>query len=109
MLLINEFDYVEADPLAAVQLLQQNYLSVGQNEAAPVNYPYVYIAPSNMGIASGFDLDNNGAVVITGDQNADPLDGDSYDFAIRQLLQNPAINCLLQHPPASGSLLSFPR
>ncbi|MCY7321545.1 MAG: hypothetical protein LH660_07025 [Phormidesmis sp. CAN_BIN36] len=61
VLLINEFDYVEADPLAAVRLLQQNYLSVGQNGAAPVNYPYVYIAPSNTGIASGFDLDNNGA------------------------------------------------
>ncbi|MBF2066064.1 MAG: phytase [Calothrix sp. C42_A2020_038] len=63
VLLINEFDYVAEDPLAPVRLLQQNYLSIGQNGATPVNYPYVYIAPSNTGIASGFDLNNDGRVV----------------------------------------------
>ncbi|AFY47640.1 3-phytase (myo-inositol-hexaphosphate 3-phosphohydrolase) [Nostoc sp. PCC 7524] len=62
VLLINEFDYVASDPLEPVQLFQQNYLAVSQNGATPVNYPYVYIAPSNTGIASGFDLDNNGSV-----------------------------------------------
>ncbi|MBD2771753.1 phytase [Iningainema tapete] len=65
VLLINEFDYVEADPLLPVQLFQQNYLAVSQNGATPVEYPYVYIAPSNTGVASGFDLDNNGVVVTT--------------------------------------------
>ncbi|MDX2244145.1 MAG: phytase [Leptolyngbyaceae cyanobacterium bins.302] len=65
VLLINEFDYVESDPLQPVRLLQQNYLSVSQNGAAPVEYPYVYIAPSNTGIATGFDLNNNGATVTT--------------------------------------------
>ena len=65
VLLINEFDYVQSNPLQPVQLLQQNYLSVSQNGATPVNYPYVYIAPSNTGIASGFDLNNNGATVTT--------------------------------------------
>jgi myo-inositol-hexaphosphate 3-phosphohydrolase len=65
VLLINEFDYVAADPLAPVRLFQQNYLSVSQNGATPVDYPYVYIAPSNTGIASGFDLNNNGQVVTT--------------------------------------------
>jgi 5'/3'-nucleotidase SurE len=63
VLLINEFDYVAADPLAPVQLFQKNYLSLGQNGANPVEYPYAYIAPSNTGIASGFDLNNNGTVV----------------------------------------------
>jgi phosphodiesterase/alkaline phosphatase D-like protein len=63
VLLINEFDYVAADPLAPVKLFQQNYLGVSQNGAATVNYPYVYIAPSNTGVASGLDLDNNGQVV----------------------------------------------
>jgi hypothetical protein len=65
VLLINEFDYVEADPLEPVRLLQQNYLSVSQNGANPVDYPYVYIAPSNTGIPSGFDLNNDGTVVTT--------------------------------------------
>ncbi|MFM7369582.1 MAG: endonuclease/exonuclease/phosphatase family protein, partial [Sphaerospermopsis kisseleviana] len=62
ILLINEFDYVESNPLQPVQLFQQNYLGISQNGATPVNYPYVYIAPSNTGIASGFDLDNNGTI-----------------------------------------------
>ncbi|NJM07215.1 phytase [Candidatus Gracilibacteria bacterium] len=60
VVLINEFDY-EPDQLAA-QLFQQNYLSIGQNGAAPIEYPYVYVAPSNTGIPSGLDLDNNGSV-----------------------------------------------
>ncbi len=65
VLLINEFDYFAANPLQPVTLLQQNYLGVSQNGATPVNYPFVYIAPSNTGISSGFDLNNNGVVVTT--------------------------------------------
>ncbi|MEH1941486.1 MAG: phytase [Nostoc sp.] len=61
VLLINEFDYSQE----AVQLFQQNYLAISQNGATPVDYPYFYIAPSNTGIASGFDLNNNGTVVTT--------------------------------------------
>lgn len=56
VLLINEFDYLASNPLEPVELFQQNYLGVSQNGITPVNYPYVYIAPSNTGIASGLDL-----------------------------------------------------
>ena len=31
-----------------------------QNGARPIDYPYRFVAPSNTGIPSGFDLDNNG-------------------------------------------------
>lgn len=65
VLLVNEFDYVEGNPNLPVDLFRENYLSVSQNGAAPVEYPYAYIAPSNTGIASGFDLDNNGVAVTT--------------------------------------------
>lgn len=58
VLLINEFDY---DP-SAVDLFRDNYLSVSQNGAHPIDYPYSFIAPSNTGIPSGFDLDNDGSV-----------------------------------------------
>ncbi|MBD1828730.1 esterase-like activity of phytase family protein [Microcoleus sp. FACHB-61] len=61
VLLINEFDYDSSS--TALNLFQQNYLSVSQNGASPVNYPFRYTAPSNTGIASGLDLDNNGSVV----------------------------------------------
>jgi endonuclease/exonuclease/phosphatase family protein len=60
VLLINEFDFVE-DGVAA-DLFQDNYLSVGQMGADPIDYPYSYVAPSNTGIPSGFDLNNNGVI-----------------------------------------------
>jgi hypothetical protein len=58
VLLINEFDF-DADGTAA-RLFQENYLSVSQNEAAPIDYPFRFVAPSNTGIPSGFDLNNSG-------------------------------------------------
>jgi hypothetical protein len=60
VLLINEFDF-DAEGLAA-ELFQRNYLSVGHNGARPIHYRYRFVAPSNTGIPSGFDLDNNGSV-----------------------------------------------
>lgn len=65
IVLINEFDY-DAEGTSA-ELFQQNYLSVSQNEVAPINYAYRYVAPSNTGIASGFDLNNNGVVTTPGE------------------------------------------
>jgi Endonuclease/Exonuclease/phosphatase family len=61
VLLVNEFDFVP-NGLAA-RLFQRNYLSVPQNGARPIVFPYRFVAPSNTGIASGKDLDNNGQVV----------------------------------------------
>ena len=63
VLLINEFDFDAAG--AALRLFQDNYLSVPHNGASPIEYPYAFTAPSNTGIHSGFDLDNNGAIVST--------------------------------------------
>jgi hypothetical protein len=60
VLLINEFDF-DAGGVAA-QLFQDNYLSVPHNGAAPIDYPYRFVAESNTGIPSGFDLNNDGAV-----------------------------------------------
>jgi Endonuclease/Exonuclease/phosphatase family len=61
VLLINEFDFVPDQ--RAARLFQRNYLSAAQNDAQPIHYPYRFVAPSNTGIASGKDLDNNGQVV----------------------------------------------
>ena len=60
VVLLNEFDYVEGG--AAVDLFRDNYLEVGQGGAAPVDYPYAFVAPSNTGVPSGFDLNNDGVV-----------------------------------------------
>jgi 5'/3'-nucleotidase SurE len=60
VLLLNEFDYDENGE--AIASFKQNYLEVGQNGVDAVDYPYVYLAPSNTGIPSGFDFDNNGSI-----------------------------------------------
>ncbi len=67
IVLVNEFDYVPDDE--AVDLFRRNYLEVGQNTLGladgggeAITYGYSYSAPSNTGIASGFDLNNNGVV-----------------------------------------------
>ncbi|HEX6755294.1 MAG TPA: endonuclease/exonuclease/phosphatase family protein [Mycobacteriales bacterium] len=60
VLLINEFDYDAGN--VALRLFQDNYLAVSRNGSTPIHYPYAYTAPSNTGIPSGFDLNNDGTV-----------------------------------------------
>ena len=60
VLLINEFDF-DSDGLAA-RLFQNNYLSVPHNGARPIEYRDRFVAPSNTGIPSGFDFNNDGNV-----------------------------------------------
>ncbi|MFE6968378.1 endonuclease/exonuclease/phosphatase family protein [Isoptericola sp. NPDC057653] len=60
VVLLNEFDYDAAH--AGVDLFRENYLQVPQGGADPVRYRYAYTAPSNTGVPSGFDLDNDGTV-----------------------------------------------
>ena len=65
VLLINEFDFDDQGPggsSLAAALFQQNYLSVPHGDADPIAYPFRFVAPSNTGIPSGFDLNNNGVV-----------------------------------------------
>src|SRR5215213_4929460 len=57
VVLVNEFDFVEGG--VAADLFRDNFLAVPQNGAPAANYPYFFVAPSNTGIPSGFDLDNN--------------------------------------------------
>ena len=63
IVLLNEFDFVEGGE--AADLFRENYLEVPQGTADAVEYPYAFVAPSNTGIASGFDLNNNGVTVTT--------------------------------------------
>src|ERR671923_1797975 len=63
VLLVNELDFVAGGE--ALRLFQRNYLSVSQNGARPIDFEHRFVAPSNTGIPSGKDLDNNGQVVTT--------------------------------------------
>jgi endonuclease/exonuclease/phosphatase family metal-dependent hydrolase len=60
VVLVNEFDYAPGE--VAADLFRDNYLEVSQNGARPVHYRYAYVAPSNTGVPSGFDLNNNGTI-----------------------------------------------
>jgi hypothetical protein len=65
VLLINEFDFDdqgEGGSSLAAELFQDNYLSIGHGDADPIEYAYRSVAPSNTGIPSGFDFNNNGVV-----------------------------------------------
>ncbi len=65
VLLLNEFDYDAGGE--ALALFQQNYLAVSQNGRQPIHFDYNFNAPSNTGIPSGKDLDNDGATTGPGD------------------------------------------
>ena len=73
VLLLNEFDYI-ADKTKGVDAFISHYLNVSQNGQRAVDYPYTYIAPVNTGLATPFDLDNNG--------RAEQLGGDAHGFGL---------------------------
>jgi hypothetical protein len=62
VLLINEFDFDDKGPggtSLAAKLFQDNYLSIAHGDAEPIVYPHRFVAPSNTGIPSGFDFNND--------------------------------------------------
>ncbi|MDC3211163.1 endonuclease/exonuclease/phosphatase family protein [Pseudoalteromonas distincta] len=58
IILLNEFDYIPKEQ--GIEYFNQHYLNVSQQKQAAINYPYSYIAPVNTGLATEFDLDNDG-------------------------------------------------
>lgn len=62
IILLNEFDYREDGN--SIRLFQSNYLeieseTIDPKHSEPVIYPYHFTAPSNTGISSGVDFDND--------------------------------------------------
>jgi hypothetical protein len=78
VILINEFDHDAAGE--AARLFRANYLERSQNGAEPIRYPYAYSGPVNTGVASGFDLDNDGNVVNSHGSRA--YGGDALGFGV---------------------------
>jgi Endonuclease/Exonuclease/phosphatase family len=76
VLLINELDFVAGGE--ALRLFQRNYLSVSQNGARPIRFEDRLVVPSNTGIPTGKDLNNNGQVVTT--PGAPGYGDDAYGF-----------------------------
>ena len=82
IILLNEFNYDSMG--TAADLFQLNYLSIGQNlsrsdePGSPIEFPFRFLAPSNTGIHSGFDLDNDGH--ISGDVGSADYGNDAFGF-----------------------------
>ena len=72
VVLINEFDYYPDGQ--AAELFRDNFLAVSQQGAPAADYPHYFVAPSNTGVPSGFDLDNNG------DTNPADAGNDAFGF-----------------------------
>ncbi|MCW0201917.1 MAG: endonuclease/exonuclease/phosphatase family protein [Rhodanobacter thiooxydans] len=100
VLLVNEFDFdLNGTPTASsvptglgyssqgAQLFQQNFLSVGQGNAvrgvtSGIDYAYRYTPNTNTGLASGFDLNNNGVIAGGDDAFGFGNYGGQYGFTI---------------------------
>jgi endonuclease/exonuclease/phosphatase family protein len=78
VLLINEFDHAPT----AVDLFRDNYLERGQNGARPIDYPYSFIAPSNTGVPTGFDLDRDGSTTTGNDAHGFGLFEGQYGMLV---------------------------
>ncbi|MAT73394.1 MAG: endonuclease [Planctomycetaceae bacterium] len=83
VLLVNELDY-DADG-ATLDGFCKNYLAVAQHAsgapagpADPIEYPHRYVAPSNTGQPSGFDLNRDGQV--GGPAGSDAYAGDCWGY-----------------------------
>ncbi len=62
VLLVNEFDYDASGKSA--DAFRAKFLAVSQGEGLEgIEYPYAYVAPSNTGVHSGFDLNQKDGVV----------------------------------------------
>ncbi|MEQ8495992.1 MAG: endonuclease/exonuclease/phosphatase family protein [Gammaproteobacteria bacterium] len=109
VLLINEFDNAPGNGAGFIapgspatgsnaQMFIDNYLGVGQNGGAAIDYAYAYWAPSNTGVASGFDFNNNNVVggaddaygfgAFPGQYGMLVLSRHAIDFAGARTLQN---------------------
>lgn len=65
IVLLQEVDY---DPTGkAYADFQDNYLSVSQNQAQPIQYDHLYAPPVNTGVLAPVDLDGDGKITRPGD------------------------------------------
>ncbi|ASM50002.1 hypothetical protein PESP_a1967 [Pseudoalteromonas espejiana DSM 9414] len=81
IILLNEFDYVPKEQ--GIEYFKKHYLNISQNKQHAIEYPYSFIAPVNTGLATKFDLDNNGKTTgVMGDAQGFGFFEGHYGMAI---------------------------
>jgi hypothetical protein len=76
VLLLNELDW-DADGETARRFMT-NFLAIGQEGRAALDYPYLYVPEVNTGVHSGHDLDRDGVVTNTPGSRA--YGGDAFGY-----------------------------
>lgn len=76
VLLLNEIDH--DDKGESVRRFVANFLAVGHDGRAPLDYPFVYVPEVNTGVHSGHDLDRSGTVASTPGSRA--YGGDAFGY-----------------------------
>jgi endonuclease/exonuclease/phosphatase family metal-dependent hydrolase len=94
VLALQEFDY-DAEG-HALQYFQDNYLGVSQHGADTIVFPYRYVVPSNTGVLSGLDMNEN-------DATSDPEDAFGFGRHPGQY----AFALLSKYPIVTDSIRSF--
>ncbi|TVQ89245.1 MAG: endonuclease/exonuclease/phosphatase family protein [Deltaproteobacteria bacterium] len=63
IILLNEVDTDMSGEVA--RRLREDFLAVSQGGREPLDYPYIFLAPSNTGVHTGLDLNQDGRIVTT--------------------------------------------
>ncbi|MDX1409661.1 MAG: endonuclease/exonuclease/phosphatase family protein, partial [Saprospiraceae bacterium] len=94
VLALMEFDYDSSG--LALKLFMERCLAVGQMGADPITFPYGYQVPSNTGLLSGVDLNDDGVVQLPEDGFGFGRHPGQYAFAL-----------LSQYPLLTEEIRSF--
>ena len=78
VLLVNEFDYDEDD--VALERFADNFLAQPQGDEEAIDYEYRYAFPSNTGVPSGKDLDDNG--VVGDEEGTEDYANDAFGYGL---------------------------
>lgn len=77
ILVLQEIDFVAEEPTRAARLFVERYLVRGDD---PLEYPHLFSAPTNTGLLSGHDLDDDGVVATAEDRGTRRHGGDSWGY-----------------------------
>lgn len=80
VLVLQEFDYDAQSQALAV--FQQDYLAVSQDGQEPISYAHAWAIPSNTGVPTGLDLDDDGASDGPGDAQGYGAHPGQYAFVV---------------------------
>ncbi len=104
VLLLNEIDALPDDPARAARDLADVLRSSGLN---PLDYPYVYSAPTNTGELSGFDLNRDGTVATAADIGTRTHGDDSWGYGTYHGQYGMAV--LSRYPIDTAAVRTFQR